>query len=103
VVLLPAVGAVDERIVKDQLCALVRDLHLPPRLDLALQRLEVPLNPVHADRECINQVEALGVLGQDRSEHACNNVTISCDASISGRSLASSSVLSTILGLTFLA
>jgi hypothetical protein len=28
------------------------------------------LNPVHADRERINQVEALGVLGQDRREHA---------------------------------
>ena len=66
----PRLGAVDERIVKDQFCALVRDLRLPPRLDLELQRLEVPLNPVHADRECINQVEVLGVLGQDRREHS---------------------------------
>jgi len=41
---------------------------LPPGLNLALQRLEVPLNPVHAHRECVNQVEALGVLGQDRRE-----------------------------------
>ena len=74
-VLLPAVGAVDERIVKDQLCALVSDLRLPPRLNPALQRLEVALNPVRADRECINQIEALGVLGQDRSEHAGDNVS----------------------------
>jgi len=62
--------AVDESCVEDQLRCLVGDLRLPPRLNLALQRLEVPLNPVHADRECVNQVEALGVLGQDRREHA---------------------------------
>ena len=52
----------------------IGDLRLSPRLNLALQRFEVPLNPVHADRECINQVEALGVLGQDRREHASDNV-----------------------------
>jgi hypothetical protein len=33
-----------------------------------LQRLKVPLNPVLANRERINEVEALGVLGQDRRE-----------------------------------
>jgi hypothetical protein len=32
--------------------------------------LEVPLDPVHSNRECVNQVEALGVLGQDRREIA---------------------------------
>lgn len=62
--------AINECGVEDQLRCLVGDLRLPPRLNLALQRLEVPLNPVHADRERVNQVEALGVLGQDRSEHA---------------------------------
>jgi hypothetical protein len=36
---------------------------------LALQGLELPLDSVHAYRERINQVEALGVLGQDRREH----------------------------------
>jgi hypothetical protein len=61
--------AVDEGRVEDQLRRVVGDLRLPRQFDLALQRFEVPLNPVHADRERINQVEALGVLGQDRSEH----------------------------------
>ena len=67
--------AVDERRVEDQLCRLVGDLRLPPRLNLALQWLEVSLNPVHADRERVNQVEALGVLGQDRREHTWDNVS----------------------------
>jgi hypothetical protein len=62
--------AVDERRVEDQLRRVVGDLRLPPQFHLALQGLEVPLNPVHSDRERVNQVEALGVLGQDRREHA---------------------------------
>jgi len=37
--------------------------------------VEVPLNPVHADRERVNQVEALGMLGQHRREHAGDNVS----------------------------
>ena len=61
--------AIHERQVEDQLCRLISDLRLPPRLNLALQRLEVPLNPVHADRECVNQVEALAVLRQDSREN----------------------------------
>ena len=52
-----------------RISGVVPDLCLPPRLNLALQRLEVPLNPVHADRERVNQVEAPGVRGQDRREH----------------------------------
>jgi hypothetical protein len=62
--------AVDESCVEDQLRRVVGDLRLPPQFDLALQRLEVPLNSVHTNRERINQVEALGVLGQYRREHA---------------------------------
>jgi hypothetical protein len=56
--------------VEDQLRSGIGDLRLTSALDLALHRLEVPLNPVHSDRECIDQVEALAVLGQDRREHA---------------------------------
>jgi hypothetical protein len=33
------------------------------------------LNPVYANRERVNQVEALGVLGQHRREHAFDNVS----------------------------
>ena len=61
-------GAVDERVVEDQLCALVGDLRFPPQLHLALQWFKVPLNPVNTDRERVNQVEALGVFGQHRRE-----------------------------------
>ena len=61
--------AVNERGVEDQLRRIIRDLRLPPQFDLALQRLEVPLNSVHANRERINEIEALGVLGKHRREH----------------------------------
>jgi hypothetical protein len=62
--------AVDECGVEDQLRCLIGDLRFPPQFDLALQRLEVPLNSVHANRERINEIEALGVLGKHRREHA---------------------------------
>ena len=67
--------AIHKRRVEDQLRLGIADLSLAPALDLALHGLEVPLNPVHADRERINQVEALGVLGQDRSEYSWDNVS----------------------------
>jgi hypothetical protein len=51
--------AVDECRVEDQLRRVIGDLGLPPGLHLALQRFEVPLNPVHANRERVNQVEVL--------------------------------------------
>jgi len=44
---------------EDQLRCVIGNLCLPPTLDLALQRLEVPLNTVHANRERVNQVETL--------------------------------------------
>ena len=62
--------AVNECRVEDQLCLGIGDLRLAPRLGLALHRLKVPLNAVHSDGQRIDQVEALGVLGQDRREHA---------------------------------
>ncbi len=68
-------GAVDERVVEDQFGALVGDLRLPLQLHLALQRLKVPLNPVNTDRERVDQVEALGVFGQDGREHAWDKVS----------------------------
>jgi hypothetical protein len=61
--------AVDERRVQDQPCGIVGDLRLPPQFNLALQGLEIPLDSVHAYRERINQVEAPGVLGQDRRDN----------------------------------
>ena len=46
--------AVNKRRIEDQFRCVVSDLCFSPRLDLVLQRFEVPLNPVHADRERIN-------------------------------------------------
>jgi hypothetical protein len=37
-------------------------------LDLALHRFEVALDAVHANRQSVDQVEALGALGQDRRD-----------------------------------
>jgi hypothetical protein len=67
--------AINKCRVEDQLRCVIGDLGLPPGLHLALQRFEVPLNSVHADRERVNQVEALGMLGQYRREIAWDNVS----------------------------
>jgi hypothetical protein len=67
--------AVNKRRIEDQPCGIVGDLPLPPQFNLALQGFEIPLDSVHAYRERVNQVEALGVLGQDRREHAGDNVS----------------------------
>ena len=62
--------AIDECGIEDELGPLIGDLCLPPMFDLSLHRFEVPLNPVHTDGKGIHQIEALAVLGKDRSEHA---------------------------------
>lgn len=49
-------------------------LRASPPLNLALHRLKVSLDPVHSNRKCIDQVETLAVLGQDRRERAWDNV-----------------------------
>ncbi len=67
--------AVDECCIKDQLGSLIADLRLPPVFDLALHGLEVPLDAIQANCQCVDQIEALAVLGQDRSEYAADNVS----------------------------
>jgi hypothetical protein len=52
-----------KRFIKDPFGPIIRDLGLPPTLNLALHRLEVPLDPIHANRQSIDQVKALAVLG----------------------------------------
>jgi hypothetical protein len=51
----------------------------PPRdrisMTTALHRLEIPLDAIYAHRKSVDQVEALGVLGQDGSKHARNDVS----------------------------
>jgi len=61
---------IDEGRVENQLRLGVGDLRLLPVFDLALHRLEVPLDAVHTYRERVDQVEALAVLGQDWREIA---------------------------------
>ena len=60
---------------KISFCGIVGDLRLSPQFNLALQRLEVPLDSVHAHRERINQIEVLGVLGQYKCERVCDNIS----------------------------
>jgi hypothetical protein len=67
--------AIDKGRIEDQLGPLIGDLRLPPVFDLALHGLEVPLDSVHSNGKGINQIEALAVLGQNRSEHAWDNVS----------------------------
>ena len=62
--------AIYERPVENQLCLLVADLGLLPALHLQSHRLKASLNPVDANCKCVDQIEALGVLGQDRGERA---------------------------------
>lgn len=67
--------AIDERRVEDQLRLVIGDLRLPPRLNLALERLNVPLIPVHAHSQRIDQSDALTVFGQNVAERSCDDVS----------------------------
>ena len=58
----------NERPVYDELGCCARQLLGSPRLDLPPHRLEIPLHAVHADRDGIDQREALGVFRQKRLE-----------------------------------
>jgi hypothetical protein len=49
--------AIHKRRVEDQLRLGVSDLGLAPRLDLALHRLKVPLDSIHANRQRVDQIE----------------------------------------------
>jgi len=75
--------AINKGRVEDQLRLSISDLRLVPRLDLALHWFEVPLDAVYSNRERIDEVEGLGMLGQDRSEHAGDNVTKSSEVNLS--------------------
>ena len=58
----------DKGTVKDQFRLLVGDLCLPSTLHMAPHWLEIPLDAIYANRERVNQVEALGVLCENRLE-----------------------------------
>ena len=47
----------DERFMDDQLCPLVCDKTLPPDPDLSPHRFEATLQTIHANRNCIDEVE----------------------------------------------
>ena len=67
--------AINERGIEDEFGLGVGELRLPPPLDLALQGLEIPLNALDPDRQCVQQVEALSVFCQHWGEIACDNVS----------------------------
>ena len=62
--------AVNKCRVDDQLRLGIADLGLTPRLDLTLHGFKVTLDAIHTDGQGIDQIETLGVLGQDRREFA---------------------------------
>ena len=62
--------AFDERPIDHQLRLLVRDLTGSPGLDLLAERIEIALNPVHADRQRIHDREVLRMLRKNRCELA---------------------------------
>jgi hypothetical protein len=66
--------AIDECGVENQFRPLVGDLRFPV-FYLAVHRLEVPLDPVNTHCKRINEIEALAVLSQYRSEHAWDNAS----------------------------
>jgi len=63
-----------KRPIEDGFGPVVADLALPLHLDLAPHRFKSSLNPVNTHRQGVDQIEALGVLGQDRREHALDKV-----------------------------
>jgi len=67
--------AFNERFVDDNLRRDVRQFTSLPGFHLLPHRVEVSLHAIHADRDAINQRERFRVLGQDRREHARDNVS----------------------------
>ena len=58
----------DERLVDNHLGSDVRQFTSLPDLNLLAHRFEVPLHPVHANRDAVNQGERLRVFRQHRSK-----------------------------------
>src|SRR5215467_4732025 len=72
----------DERLVDQQLRRSRRQLLQPPRIDLLLQRAEVSLHAIYADGQAVLQREVLGMLRQDGSVRARDNVSNSVSLGI---------------------
>jgi hypothetical protein len=66
--------AFDEGLVDDHLGRDRAQLRLAPGLYLMPHGLEVPLHPVHTDRDGVYKRKALRVFGQDRLKVAMNNM-----------------------------
>jgi hypothetical protein len=64
----------DERLVDDQLRHRGGQLPPLPLFNLALERFEIALDSVHADGKRILDRKVLGMLREDRREHARDNV-----------------------------
>jgi hypothetical protein len=64
-----------KRFVQNRLGPIVADLGLSPCLQLPTHRLIASLNLVNAYCKRVDQIEALGVLGQNRGERTSGNVS----------------------------
>ena len=53
----------------------ITDLCLPSSLNLSSHWLKAPLNSINPNCQSVDQIEALGVLGQDGSERTGDNVS----------------------------
>src|SRR5689334_1051946 len=49
--------ALDERLINDHLCGDSAEFRLPPRFDLLLHWAEIPLHPIHADGNRIEEIQ----------------------------------------------
>jgi hypothetical protein len=66
--------ALNEGLIDDHLCGDVGQFRLPPDFDLLAHRLEIPLHPVHADRNRVDQREGLRMFCEHRRKVAMNNM-----------------------------
>ena len=66
--------AFDERPINHELRLRIGELSRAPGLDLLQERLEIALDPVHADRQGIDDRKVLRMFRQNRRERAWDNV-----------------------------
>jgi hypothetical protein len=63
-------GAFHERLVDDELRGIICERGVPDQFDVPGERLEIPLHPVHAHGDGVDQAEVFRVLGENRREVA---------------------------------
>ena len=67
--------AFDKSLVDDHLRGNIGQPTSPPGFHLLPHRLEVPLHPINANRDAVDERERLGVLRKHRRNYTCDNVS----------------------------